>query len=168
MKYILIMILIPMNLLAQESNSWIDNFDHHQGSYKDDFNCNRLYTNKEKKQVNNFPFGHYCGYINVSLGSDGNYHIHLECTKLVGDSLIRKHFTFEGKYSIDSLGKLTLNGDHPFVNDNMEIKEYYHRKKGVKYIMNRDFTYRFNDQFKWITNKKRNTYCDGCKLTPNE
>lgn len=157
-----------MNLIAQERNSWKDNFDHFQGSYKDDFSCNRLYTHKEKKQLNNFPISHYCGYINVSFGKEGNYHINLECTKLVGDSLIRKNFTFEGNYSIDSLGKLTLNGDHPFMNDNMEIKENYHRKKGVKYITNRSLIYRFNEQFKWISNKERNTYCDGCKLTPND
>lgn len=157
-----------MNLLSQESNSWKDNFDHYKGSYKSDFSCNRIYTRKEKKQVSNFPFGHYCGYLNVSLQANGNYHIQLECTKLAGDSLIRKYFTFTGKYSIDSLGKLTLNGVHPFVNDKLEIKEYYHRKKGVRYMMNRNFTYRFNDQFKWITDKKRNTYCDGCEWTPNE
>lgn len=168
MKYTLIMLLIPINLVAQESNSWKDNFNHYQGSYKDDFSCNRLYTQKEKKQVNNFPFGHYCGYINVSLRSNGNYHIYLESTKLAGDSLILEEFTFEGKYSVDSLGKLTLNGHHPFEHNKMEIKEDYNRKKGIKYITNRSLNYRFNDQFKWITNKERNTYCDGCKLTPNE
>lgn len=157
-----------MNLLSQESGSWKDDFDHYKGSYKSDFGCNRIYTRKEKKQVNKFPFGDYCGYMNVSLQSDGNYHIHLECTTIAGDSLIRKYFTFVGNYSIDSLGKLTLNGDHPFVSDTMEIKEYYHRKKGVRYLSNRNFSYCFNDQFNWITNKKRNTYCDGCELSPNE
>lgn len=168
MKYILIIFFMPMNLFGRETQTWKDNFDHYQGAYKDDYSCNKTYSLKEKKRVNNFPFGDYCGYINVSLTSNGSYYIHLESTKLVGDSLIREEFTFGGKYYIDSLGKLTLNGRHPFDHNEMEIKEYHNRKKGVKYITNRSLNYRFNDEFKWITNKQRNTYCDGCKLTPDD
>lgn len=168
MKYLLILLLIPMNLLSQESDSLKDNFEHFKGSYKSDFGCNNIDTRKVKKHLNNFPIGDYCGYMNVTLEADGNYDIHLECVTLEGDALIRKYYSFQGNYSIDRLGKLTLNGDHPFVSDTMEMKEYYRRKKGVRYLNNRNFSYRFNEQFTWITNKKRNTYCDGCELSPNE
>lgn len=61
-----------------------------------------------------------------------------------------------------------LYGEHPFKKSNLEIKEIQKRKNGVLFITDRSFSYSFNDQFKWITRKKRSAYCDGCRLTPDD
>ena len=159
---------MPMYFFGQETQTWKDNFDHFQGTYKDDHSCNEVYSRKEKKQVNNFPFGKYCIFMSCYFSSDGNYSIDLSWTKILGDSLIKEYNTFAGTYAVDNLGNIKLNGNHPFVNNEVTIKENYQGKKGKKYITYRGFKYRFNDQFKWINNKEKSTYCDGCRFTPDE
>lgn len=157
-----------LNSHSQENSSWKDNFDHYQGSYESNFVCGKKNRRIAKTQVTNLSFGFNCGYLSVTLSNSGGYEIHLEGLRRVNDSLILEEFQFKGVYTIDKYGNLMLYGEHPFKKSTLEIKEIQKRKNGVLFITDRSFSYRFNNQFKWITRKKRSTYCDGCRLTPDD
>lgn len=168
MKLTLILLLLSLNSYSQKKSSWQSNFDHYQGSYESNFVCNKKTKRSTKKKATNFSFDYNCGFLSVSLSNSGDYEIHLEAVRRVNDSLIQEEFQFKGVYTIDKFGNLTLYGEHPFKKSTLEIKEIEKRKNGVLFITDRSFSYRFNDQFKWITCKKRSTYCDGCRLTSDD
>ncbi len=167
MRYVLIILMLPTYCFSQESNKWKDDYTHFEGSYEDDFSCNKTFTRKQKKSINNFPYGDYCGHINVSLSVTGRYNILLDQQFVVGDSLKSEVFEFEGSFTVDSAGTLILHGPHPFSQDKFILKERISRNKGERYISGRGFKYQFKEDYLWISRKKRHTYCDGCMLTPD-
>lgn len=168
MKPTLIFLLLSLNCHSQENSSWKGNFDHFQGAYESNFVCNKKTRRGTKTKATNFSFDYNCGFLSVSLSNSGDYEIHLEAFRCVNDSLIKEEYQFKGVYTIDKFGNLMLVGEHPFKKSALEIKEIQKRKNSVLFITDRSFTYRFNNQFKWITRKKRSTYCDGCRLTPDD
>ena len=168
MKFILIIVLFPFQLTAQTTVHWRSNYDHFEGSYEDDFSYNKIYTRKEKKLIKNVSDSIYCGFLSVSLSAEKFYTITLSFNRLVADSLTNVDYEFKGTYTLDSLGIVSLDGKHPFKSNIIEIKESYGRRNGKKYISNRGFYYRFNNEFIWITDKKEHTsICDGCNMYPN-
>lgn len=167
-QLVLMLLILPLALKSQNAIKWKDHYDHYQGSYEDNYSCNTQFRRKEKKQVKQFPYGDYCGSINVTLSPNGVYQIYLEASKLNEDSLLRESYSFQGTYTVDSIGHITFNGSHPFASNQLRIKEYYARKNNVTFTINRSLIYKFSKEYVWIEKKRRSTYCDGCRLSPED
>lgn len=168
MRYVLIILMLPTYCFSQELNKWKDDYTHFEGSYEDDFSCNKALTRKEKKRVKNFPYGYSCGSLNVFLDTKGNYSVILTLPIVEGDSINAEVHKFVGWFTVDSLGTLILKGPHPFSEGTLIIKEWSSRNKSERYISGRGFKYQFKDEYLWISRKKRYTYCDGCRMSPDE
>jgi hypothetical protein len=168
MKSLLLFLLFPIFGFSQEQGKWKDSYAHFEGSYEDNFSCDKTLTRKGKKRIKNFSNAHCRGFLNVTLNVTGSYSILLELPKVQGDSLNWEVREFEGSFTVDSLGTLLLKGPHPFSQDKLIIKEWQSKRNGQRYISGRGFKYQFKEEYLWISRKKLNTYCDGCQFNPEE